>query len=54
MAGQAPERRYSGKVAALIVVAIVVVFVLLNVLAERTVPQPDHPVPPPTITTRPL
>jgi hypothetical protein len=47
-----PTRRYSGKVTALIVVAIVAAFVVLNILAARTVPQPERPVPRPTITPR--
>lgn len=53
MAEQQPTRRYSGKVTALIVLAIVAVFILLNIVALRTVPQPDRPVPRPTITIRP-
>jgi hypothetical protein len=53
VADEQPTRRYSGRVTALIIVAIVVVFVLLNVVAERTVPKPDRPVPRPTITVRP-
>lgn len=47
------DRRYSGKVTALIIVSIVVVFVLLNVYAERNVPRPNQPVPAPTVTARP-
>ena len=52
MVEEQPTRSYSGKVTAVIVLAIVVVFVVLNVLAERHVPQPDRPVPPPTVVTR--
>lgn len=40
-------RTYSGKLAAAIVFAVVVVFVLLNVVFSRFVPQPAKPVPPP-------
>jgi hypothetical protein len=53
VADEQPTRRYSGKVTALIVLAIVAVFVLLNVVAERNVHEPDRPVPRPTITVRP-
>lgn len=52
MAGDQQTRRYSGRVTALIVLAIVVVFVLLNIVAERNLHQPDRPVPRPTVTTR--
>jgi hypothetical protein len=42
-------RRYSGKVSALIIVAIVVVFVLLNFASDRFIPRPDRPPTSPTI-----
>ncbi len=44
-------RRYSGKVTALIVLAIVAVFVALNLMSDKFIPQPDRPVPTPTIVT---
>ena len=53
MAEPAGKRTYSGKVTAIIVVAVVVVFVLLNVLAGRNVPGPDQPVAPPSGTVAP-
>lgn len=53
MADRREPRTYSGKVAALIVLAVVVVFVLLNVVAGRFVPGPAKPVQPPTVTVRP-
>ena len=47
------DRSYSGKVTAVIIVAVVVVFVLLNVLGGSAVPEPDRPVQPPTGTVAP-
>ncbi|MEP7056081.1 MAG: hypothetical protein ABI912_12640 [Actinomycetota bacterium] len=47
------SRTYSGRLAALIVLAVVVVFVLLNVVTGHFVPQPAKPVQPPTVTERP-
>jgi hypothetical protein len=46
-------RTYSGRLASLIVLAVVVVFVLLNVVTGRYLPQPSRPVAPPTVTERP-
>lgn len=46
------RRSYSGKVTAIIVVTIVVVFVLLNVMSSRLVPQPDRPGVPPSVTVK--
>ena len=46
------ERRYSGKVTSIIILAIVALFVLLNLVAGRLIPRPDTPVPRPVVTTR--
>jgi hypothetical protein len=42
-------RRYSGKVTALIILAIVAVFVALNLMSDTFVPEPDRPASTPTI-----
>ena len=52
MTDPAKRRTYSGKVTAFIILAVVVVFVVLNVVAGRFAPQPDRPVQPPSITVR--
>jgi hypothetical protein len=46
-----PERRYSGKVTAIIILAIVAVFVVLNVFVVRLLPEPDQPVQRPVVTS---
>jgi hypothetical protein len=45
-----PERRYSGKVTAIIILAIVAVFVVLNVFVVRLLPEPDEPAQRPVVT----
>jgi hypothetical protein len=47
-----PERRYSGRVTAIIIVAIVAVFVVLNVFVVRLLPEPEDPVQRPVVTQR--
>ena len=42
-------RRYSGKVTAFIVLAIVAVFLLLNLMSDNVIPKPDRPASTPTI-----
>ncbi len=46
-------RTYNGKVTAIIIIAIVVVFVLLNVVSAVLVREPDRAPQPPTVTVRP-
>jgi hypothetical protein len=43
-------RRYSGKVTAIIIVSIVVVFVVLNLLGGHLLSEPPKPAPAPTVT----
>jgi hypothetical protein len=47
------RRTYSGKLAAVIALVVVIVAVLLNLVTSRFVPKPDRPVQPPTVTVRP-